>query len=203
MLVAPTTVWHTWLVSRGFKGAVRVNAKLKTCKHTHTNPHANCCQCWIWPRVLWERGKWGKHTFRVWWTCHPGRRWNNLLFHLVHSAGCLLLHSGCCHPAGNESVYWARPSICTAAGCAIMASGAVNVTSVGPCEVQAFHLWVWGCIDSNYMIRFTYGASHRPRKHMFLWQPDRDLVFEASLNNTQGFASPRETNLSSASMLMS
>lgn len=104
---------------------------LRSWEHAHTNAHANCCQCWIWPRVLWERSKRGKHTFRVWWTCHPGRRRNNLLFHLVHSAGCLLLRGGCCHPAGNESVYWARPSICTAPGCAITASGAVNVTSVG------------------------------------------------------------------------
>lgn len=41
-----------------------------------------------------EGGQWGKHTFRVWWTCHPGRRRNHWLFHLLHSAGGLLLRCG-------------------------------------------------------------------------------------------------------------
>lgn len=39
-----------------------------------------------------------------------------MLFHLVHSTRCLLLHSGRRQPAGDGSVYRARPSVCTAPG---------------------------------------------------------------------------------------
>lgn len=50
-------------------------------------------------KVLWDWVKGSKKTFRVCCTYHPRRRSrNHSLFHLLYSAGCLLLHGDCCWP---------------------------------------------------------------------------------------------------------
>lgn len=122
----------------------------------------------------------GKHTLRVWWTRHPGRR------RIICSFICFIPLDVCCSAvaavrlAAEQCVDWAWPQVALGSSSSYLHLQTTGQTTY--ITLSASH---------------TGGVAHC--KHTPLWWPDRHLVFEASLSGTQGSDSPRETSGSTAS----